>query len=149
MALLGEAHSIATAPRGSLPVGVLPISNSTVGQRAGELSESAFRLELSLREGAGGAAEPLPEGLLPTLQDLFFFEKCGISAEGRVRGRFAATGIRPRFSEKLLAAGIRLCRRIDECSSALRPTFPTRTGRGLGYGWSGREPTERRPKRIN
>ena len=48
------------------------------------------------------------EGDVVTLQDLFVFEKRGVSPEGRVLGRFAATGIRPQFYEKLLAAGIRL-----------------------------------------
>jgi pilus assembly protein CpaF len=43
-----------------------------------------------------------------TMQDLFVFEKRGLTPEGRVVGRFAATGIRPRFHEKLLAAGILL-----------------------------------------
>jgi pilus assembly protein CpaF len=43
-----------------------------------------------------------------TLQDLFVFEKRGISAEGRIVGRFAATGIRPKFYEKVRAAGIPL-----------------------------------------
>jgi pilus assembly protein CpaF len=43
-----------------------------------------------------------------TLQDIFVFEKRGISASGKVLGRFCATGILPRFNEKLLAAGIRL-----------------------------------------
>ena len=72
VALLGQAHSIATAPRGSLPLGVRPISSDTVVQRARELSEAAFRLELSVRAGADGEAEPLPQGLLLTLQDLYF-----------------------------------------------------------------------------
>ena len=48
------------------------------------------------------------EGEVVTLQDLFVFEKRGISPEGRVQGRFAATGIRPKFYEKMLAAGIHL-----------------------------------------
>ena len=48
------------------------------------------------------------EGDVVTLQDIFVFEKRGLSPEGRVLGRFAATGIRPKFHEKLLAAGIRL-----------------------------------------
>ncbi|HWB84091.1 MAG TPA: CpaF family protein [Bryobacteraceae bacterium] len=43
-----------------------------------------------------------------TLQDIFVFEKRGVSADGKVVGRFAATGILPKFNEKLLAAGIRL-----------------------------------------
>ncbi|MCU1275187.1 MAG: type secretion system protein [Bryobacterales bacterium] len=48
------------------------------------------------------------EGEVVTLQDIFVFEKRGVSAEGKVIGRFSATGIRPKFSEKLLAAGINL-----------------------------------------
>jgi pilus assembly protein CpaF len=43
-----------------------------------------------------------------TLQDIFVFEKRGVSPEGQVLGRFAATGILPKFNEKLVAAGIRL-----------------------------------------
>jgi pilus assembly protein CpaF len=48
------------------------------------------------------------EGEVITLQDIFVFEKRGVNSEGRIVGRFAATGIRPKFYEKLLAAGIRL-----------------------------------------
>ncbi len=48
------------------------------------------------------------EGEVVTIQDIFVFEKRGLSPEGKVLGRFAATGIRPKFYEKLLAAGIRL-----------------------------------------
>src|SRR6202171_1243105 len=48
------------------------------------------------------------EGDVVTLQDIFVFEKRGLNPDGRVIGRFAATGIRPHFSEKLLAAGIRM-----------------------------------------
>jgi pilus assembly protein CpaF len=43
-----------------------------------------------------------------TLQDIFLFEKTGISENGRVLGRFRATGIRPKFSERLKACGISL-----------------------------------------
>ena len=43
-----------------------------------------------------------------TLQDIFLFEKTGLSETGRVRGRFRATGIRPKFSERLKSSGIPL-----------------------------------------
>jgi pilus assembly protein CpaF len=43
-----------------------------------------------------------------TLQDIFVFEKRGLGPNNEVLGRFAATGIRPKFYEKLLAAGIKL-----------------------------------------
>src|SRR5690242_21265396 len=48
------------------------------------------------------------EGDMVTLQDIFVFEKRGVSPDGKVMGRFCATGIRPKFSDKLLAAGIHL-----------------------------------------
>ena len=43
-----------------------------------------------------------------TLQDIFVFEKRGLSPNGKVMGQFAATGILPKFNEKLIAAGLRL-----------------------------------------
>jgi len=43
-----------------------------------------------------------------TLQDIFLFEKTGISEAGKVLGRFRATGIRPKFYERLKSAGITL-----------------------------------------
>ena len=36
-----------------------------------------------------------------TLQDIFLFEKTGITEAGKVLGRFRATGIRPKFYERL------------------------------------------------
>src|SRR5436305_7778362 len=43
-----------------------------------------------------------------TLQDIFLFEKTGITESGRVTGRFRATGIRPKFYDRLKACGISL-----------------------------------------
>jgi pilus assembly protein CpaF len=43
-----------------------------------------------------------------SMQDLFLFEKQGLSAEGRVLGSFNSTGIRPKFAERLKAAGFEL-----------------------------------------
>jgi pilus assembly protein CpaF len=60
------------------------------------------------------------EGEVVTLQDLFVFEKSGISMEGRVQGRFSATGIRPKFYEKILAAGIRLPAELFESVQEIR-----------------------------
>jgi pilus assembly protein CpaF len=48
------------------------------------------------------------EGDLVTTQDIFVFERIGLTSEGRVRGRFKPTGVRPKFSERLKAAGIEL-----------------------------------------
>ncbi|MBI5441582.1 MAG: CpaF family protein [Deltaproteobacteria bacterium] len=46
------------------------------------------------------------ESNIITIQDLFVFEKRGVGPDGKVVGRFRATGIRPRFSEKLEVAGV-------------------------------------------
>jgi pilus assembly protein CpaF len=43
-----------------------------------------------------------------SMQDIFVFEKQGIGPNGRVLGQFSATGIRPKFAEKLKASGIAL-----------------------------------------
>jgi len=41
-----------------------------------------------------------------SMQDVFLFEKQGVSPEGRTLGTFTPTGIRPKFAEKLHASGI-------------------------------------------
>src|SRR6266700_3750765 len=41
-----------------------------------------------------------------TLQDVFLFEKTGIQEGGKVLGRFRATGIRPKFYDRLKSCGI-------------------------------------------
>jgi pilus assembly protein CpaF len=43
-----------------------------------------------------------------SMQDIFMFEKGGVSSEGRRLGIFTSTGIRPKFAEKLEAAGFDL-----------------------------------------
>jgi pilus assembly protein CpaF len=39
------------------------------------------------------------------LQDLFAFQREGTDADGNVVGRFASTGIRPRFADRLKNTG--------------------------------------------
>ena len=46
------------------------------------------------------------EGPAVTMQELFMFERQGFEENMKVRGRFRPTGIRPKFTEKLFAAGI-------------------------------------------
>jgi pilus assembly protein CpaF len=48
------------------------------------------------------------EGDVITMQEIFMFEKVGITAEGKVIGKFRATGVRPKCSDRLRAAGIQL-----------------------------------------
>ena len=54
-----------------------------------------------------------------SMQDVFVFEKQGVSPEGRTLGAFTATGIRPKFSEKLQASGITLPSNMFEQTTRL------------------------------
>jgi pilus assembly protein CpaF len=46
------------------------------------------------------------QGDVVSMQDIFLFEKKGIGPNGKVRGRFYATGVVPKCTDKLKAAGI-------------------------------------------
>jgi pilus assembly protein CpaF len=46
------------------------------------------------------------EGELITMQDVFLFDKLGLTEENKVRGRFRATGVRPKFYERLQSCGL-------------------------------------------
>ncbi len=48
------------------------------------------------------------EGQVITTQDIFTFEQTGIDDQGRIRGAFQATGVRPQFSERMSRLGIAL-----------------------------------------
>lgn len=48
------------------------------------------------------------EGDLITLQELFVFQQTGLDENRNVKGRFKATGVRPKFAERLGAKGIGL-----------------------------------------
>ncbi|MFT7517950.1 MAG: pilus assembly protein CpaF [Kiritimatiellia bacterium] len=48
------------------------------------------------------------EGSIITTQDIFVFEQTGVDGNGRIRGRFRATGVRPKFTDRLASNGIRL-----------------------------------------
>ena len=48
------------------------------------------------------------EGDVVTMQEIFTFEQTGVDHNGKVKGRFRATGIRPKFVEKFQAMGIQL-----------------------------------------
>ena len=47
-------------------------------------------------------------GEIVSMQDIYLFEKQGLGPNNKVKGRFFATGIVPKFAEKLKAAGIPL-----------------------------------------
>jgi pilus assembly protein CpaF len=46
------------------------------------------------------------EGDVITLQDIFSFEQQGVDEQGKILGSFYPTGIRPKFMDRLEAAGI-------------------------------------------
>jgi pilus assembly protein CpaF len=45
------------------------------------------------------------EGDIISMQEIFRFEQTGIDADGKVQGHFCATGVRPRFSDRLRMFG--------------------------------------------
>jgi len=48
------------------------------------------------------------EGEIICMQDIFIFDRHGLDETGKVRGAFRATGIRPKFADRLATAGCRL-----------------------------------------
>jgi pilus assembly protein CpaF len=69
--------------------------------QVGRLSDGRRKL-LSVSELTG------MEGDVVTMQEIFHFRQTGMSADGQVRGRFEATGIRPRFLDQAASHGITL-----------------------------------------
>ena len=60
------------------------------------------RKVISISEVTGMDAEAI------TMQDIFVFDRRAIDENGKVRGTFKATGVRPQFADRLATAGIRL-----------------------------------------
>lgn len=48
------------------------------------------------------------EGDIINMQEIFTFKRTGMDRDGTVRGHFCATGVRPKFAERLQAFGINL-----------------------------------------
>ena len=48
------------------------------------------------------------EGEVISMQDIFTFDRTGIDEAGKVRGIFRATGVRPKFADRLATGGCRL-----------------------------------------
>ncbi|OUL98492.1 CpaF family protein [Variovorax sp. JS1663] len=48
------------------------------------------------------------EGEVVTMQEIFAFKQTGVGADGQVQGYFHATGVRPKFAERLRAFGFAL-----------------------------------------
>ena len=70
----------------------------TVVMQVSRLTDGARKL-VSLQEITG------MEGDVIAMHEIFRFEQSGVDAAGKVQGRFFATGVRPRFAERLRMFG--------------------------------------------
>jgi pilus assembly protein CpaF len=48
------------------------------------------------------------EGEVITMQEIFAFRQTGLGADGQVHGHFEASGVRPKFTDRLRAFGVLL-----------------------------------------
>lgn len=69
--------------------------------QAARLADGTRRL-MSIQEITG------MEGDVINMQEIYTFKRTGVNAEGKVTGYFCATGVRPKFCERLAAFGITL-----------------------------------------
>lgn len=60
------------------------------------------------------------EGEIVTMQEIFTFRQTGISEEGEVLGHFQASGVRPKFAERLHSFGVELPDAIFDPTRAYR-----------------------------
>jgi pilus assembly protein CpaF len=108
----------ANSPRdaiGRLEV-MVGMANANIGVRAiRQQVSSAVDLFIQIARFSDGARRVTHltecvgmEGEQVTTQDIFVFDKTGVTEGGRVTGRFRPTGVRPKFYERLRAAGIQL-----------------------------------------
>jgi len=54
------------------------------------------------------------EGDVITMQEIFRFEQTGLDPDGSVQGQFVATGIRPKFMQRLVTRGIAFSDKLFE-----------------------------------
>jgi pilus assembly protein CpaF len=92
MAMMGEVKLTEKAIRAQIAAAVHIIV------QASRMSDGSRRIT-HITELTGAFSDVV------SMQDIFMFEKKGISANGKVRGRFYATGIMPKCADKLTAAG--------------------------------------------
>jgi pilus assembly protein CpaF len=70
----------------------------TVVLQVSRLTDGARKL-VSMQEITG------MEGEIIAMQEVFRFEQTGVDADGKVLGHFCATGVRPRFADRLRLFG--------------------------------------------
>jgi pilus assembly protein CpaF len=57
------------------------------------------------------------EGDIVTMQDIFTFERLGVSPQGEILGRFRSTGVRPGFADRIEVSGFMLPARLFDLRS--------------------------------
>ena len=75
------------------------VSAVTVVVQASRLTDGTRKV-VSIQEITG------MEGDIISMQEIFRFEQRGVDAEGKVLGHFCATGVRPRFADRLRLFGV-------------------------------------------
>ena len=75
------------------------VSAVTVVVQASRLTDGTRKV-VSLQEITG------MEGEIISMQEIFRFEQSGVDTDGKVQGRFSATGVRPRFADRLKMYGV-------------------------------------------
>jgi pilus assembly protein CpaF len=93
MAMMGEVRLAEKAVRAQIASAVHVII------QASRMSDGSRRIT-HITELTGAFSDVI------SMQDIFLFEKKGIGPNGKVRGRFSATGIIPKCADKLAAAGL-------------------------------------------
>jgi pilus assembly protein CpaF len=76
------------------------------------LSDGSRKL-ISLQEITG------MEGNTITMQEIFSFQQKGIDPQGKVRGRFAFGGVRPKFIDKFKVMGVKVSQDIFDPTKAV------------------------------
>ena len=95
---------------------MVAMSNVNIPERAvRQQTASAINLVIQLTRLSDGTRKITGitevtgmEGDIVSMQDIFVFDRTGLRRDGKVCGRFRATGIRPKCSERLASFGIRL-----------------------------------------
>jgi pilus assembly protein CpaF len=93
MAMMGEVRIAEKAVRSQIAAAVHIII------QASRMSDGSRRIT-HITEITGSTGDVV------SMQDIFMFEKKGIGPNGKVRGRFFATGVVPKCADKLAAAGV-------------------------------------------
>lgn len=95
LAMMGELRIAEKAVRAQIAAAVQVII------QVSRMSDGTRRVT-HISEITGSSGEVI------NMQDLFLFERKGLDVHNKVRGRFYATGVVAKFSEKLKSAGIKL-----------------------------------------